>query len=286
MLLGGTIITKKYSNVEKPRTGYYQPFNKPKSINDVWLNNTKINGKYIAQQINQGNFDIIKQADKQTLQIIIKQIYLNLNINGVDSWYNYIIQHRKSSDYNIFKFSGYSKQFINDNFDIFYNQLFNLKSNKYIKYIIDAIMHFPTHTPYFEFIKQLSKRDGEKFAKKYNNIIDGSDNMTKYISDVIAGSVMDENTILFDAFNFYIGIISYYMTICDKQKAKTLILDEIEEKKQLWGSDVNPDKLMKIVKILEGTSAYDIMLEIEKQLLPNLFNDDIISAEKIHDLFT
>lgn len=291
---GGYVITKTKGIVQV--TNEFESETTPKTLKDL-RNVDGINNKeYIWYCVEHDQYDIVDKVDKRGIKDLIAAI--EFKASNLNKWYNLVIQRRNINDYNIFQFSGYSNQFVDDNFDIFYKQLFNLKCTHNSRRLIDNIIAYKFLDPAIQyFISLLSEDDGKKFIERYKDYVLP---VSKYEVSSINANIPFMLVILIhtitDAMyehnmNNYIMKYPFYHGMC-KNITNVYNIEMVKEytnkvvdRDVSWSRKIDDINVLQLMDFLKNTPMCSILKEIAYKRTGSMAFDDSI-VDDLMDLFS
>ena len=291
---GGYVITKTKGIVQV--TNEFESETTPKTLKDL-RNVDGINNKeYIWYCVEHDQYDIVDKVDKRGVTDLIAAI--EFKASNPNKWYNLIIQHRNINEYNIFKLSNCSNQFVDDNFDIYYKQLFNFNYTHNNIYLIENIIAYRFLDPAIQyFISLLSEDDGKKFIERYKDYMRP---VSKYeVSSINANipfmliivmhtitAIMYENSMrnYITKYPFYRGVCKNVTNVYDIELVRDYT-NKVAERDILYGRKIDEVTALRVLDLFKNTPLYSILKEIVYTHTNNaLFDDSII--DDMMDLFS
>lgn len=291
---GGYVITKTKGIVQV--TNEFESETTPKTLKDL-RNVDGINNKeYIWYCVEHDQYDIVDKVDKRGITDLIAAI--EFKASNLNKWYNLIIQHRNINEYNIFKFSNCSNQFVDDNFDIYYKQLFNFNCTHNNRYLIENIIAYRFLDPTIQyFISLLSEDDGKKFIEGYKDYIRP---VSKYeVSSINANipfmlvivihtitAIMYEKNMrnYITKYPFYRGVCKNITNVYDIELVRDYT-NKVVERDISYGRKIDDITTIQLMDFFKNTPMYSIIKDVAHKLTDSLaFNDNIV--DDLMDLFS
>lgn len=291
---GGYVITKTKGIVQV--TNEFESETTPKTLKDL-RNVDGINNKeYIWYCVEHDQYDIVDKVDKRGITDLIAAI--EFKASNSNKWYNLIIQHRNINEYNIFKLSNCSNQFVDDNFDIYYKQLFNFNCTHNNIYLIENIVAYRFLDPAIQyFISLLSEDDGKKFIERYKDYMRP---VSKYeVSSINANipfmliAVMHAITVIMYEKNirnyitkypFYRGVYKNITNVYDIEMIKDCT-NKVVERDISYGRKIDDITTIQLMDFFKNTPMYSIIKDVAHKHTDSLaFNDNIV--DDLMDLFS